>query len=198
MRVLALLLLLIATALPAAAAEEDDGAMWDAWLKANAASVAAFEDELAASGLNGVVPTRQLLRTATDWKRCGQPRFEIPPRAHWPEVKQVLRLVAELRKRKILVEFEGASGYRNPTLNRCAGGAPGSSHTRSFALDIIPTGAAGADEERLCAFWRSEGKDWHMGMSKYRSGRIHLDTSGWRSWGGDHTSRSAFCPRRGD
>jgi hypothetical protein len=199
MRLVALLFFLAAAALPAAAAvEEDDGPLWDAWLKAHAESVAAFEDDLAKSELNGVVPTRQLLRTATDWKKCEQPRFEIPPRAQWPDVKRVLRLVAELKKRKILVEFEGASGYRNPKLNRCAGGAKGSSHTRSFALDIIPRGAAGADEERLCAFWRTEGQDWDMGLSKYPSGRIHMDTSGWRTWGGDHTRRSAFCAARRD
>lgn len=189
-RTLALLLLL--AALPAAAApEEDDGPLFDAWIKTH--SVAEFEDDLAASGLNGVVPTRQLLRTATDWKRCGAERFEIPPRAQWPAVKRVLRLVAELKKRKVLEDFEGASGYRNPALNRCAGGARSSAHTRSFALDIIPRHAGGADEQRLCAFWRQEGRAWNMGLSKYPSGRIHLDVSGWRSWGADHTRATSFC-----
>ncbi len=192
-RTLALLLSL--AALPAAgAAEEDDGPLFDAWIKTH--SVADFEEELAKSELNGVVPTRQLLRTATDWKRCGAERFEIPPRAQWPEVKKVLQLVAELKKRKVLEDFEGASGYRNPALNRCAAGAPRSSHTRTFALDIIPRGDGGADEQRLCAFWRKEGQAWNMGMSKYPSGRIHLDTSGWRSWGADHTSATSFCAPR--
>ncbi len=195
MRTLALLLLL--AALPAAtASEEDDAALFDAWVKTH--SVADFEEDLAKSELNGVVPTRQLLRTATDWKRCGAERFEIPPRAQWPEVKKVLKLVAELKKRKVLEDFEGASGYRNPALNRCAAGAPRSSHTRAFALDIVPRGAGGADEQRLCDFWRKEGPAWNMGLSKYPSGRIHLDVSGWRSWGTDHTSATSFCgqPRR--
>ncbi|MBA2676311.1 D-Ala-D-Ala carboxypeptidase family metallohydrolase [Ramlibacter sp.] len=193
MRTLALLLLL--AALPAAAApEEDDAALFDAWVKTH--SVADFEEDLAKSELNGVVPTRQLLRTATDWKKCGAERFEIPPRAQWADVKKVLKLVAELKKRKVLEDFEGASGYRNPALNRCAAGAPKSSHTISFALDIVPKGAGGADEQRLCEFWRKEGQAWNMGLSKYPSGRIHLDVSGWRSWGADHTRATSFCAVR--
>ena len=32
-----------------------------------------------------------------------------------------------------------------------------------------------------------------MGMSLYPSGRVHIDTSGWRTWGADHSRGSAFC-----
>src|SRR5688572_1997299 len=70
------------------------------------ASIVEFEAELARWGLDGVVPTAELLRTATDWKKCGGPEFEIPPRAQWPEVGKVLALVAELKKRRILQDFE--------------------------------------------------------------------------------------------
>jgi hypothetical protein len=62
----------------------------------------------------------------------------------------------------------------------------------SFALDI--TAAPGTvDMERLCRFWREEGKAWQMGLSRYPSGRIHLDVSGWRTWGQDHTRNTALC-----
>ena len=176
----------------AAATPPDDAAEFERWRSVH--SIADFEQYLASWGVNGVLPTRHLLRTATDWQRCGGPRFEIPPRDHWPHVKQVLALVAELKKRRILKDVEGASAYRNPTLNACAGGAPRSSHTRSFAIDL--TGAPGQiDMEGLCSFWRVEGRWWHMGLSRYPSGRIHLDTSGWRTWGADHTGRSAVCAR---
>jgi hypothetical protein len=156
------------------------------------AGAAEFAAHLARSGVADVVPMPQLLRTATDWKRCAGPEFEVPPRERWGEVTKVLELVAELKQRGILSAFDGASGYRNPTLNRCAGGAAGSAHATSFALDLVPR-AGGVDEKALCSFWRGEGRNWNMGLSRYPSGRIHLDTTGWRTWGANHKNGSAFC-----
>lgn len=155
-------------------------------------NAAEFSAYLAKQGLAQVMPLPQLLRTATDWKRCAGPQFEVPPRERWEEVSKVLSLVAELKRQGILHAFEGASNYRNPKLNRCAGGAGGSAHTRMFAVDIVPK-ANGVDEKRLCQFWRTEGRKWNMGLSRYPSGRIHLDTMNWRTWGAGHTSKTAFC-----
>jgi hypothetical protein len=181
---------LLVLAACASASAEDDMDGFKRW--AATAPIAEFEAYLARSGLNGVVPTRQLLRTATDWKNCGGPAFEVPPREQWPEVTQVLALVSALKSRKILADFEAVSSYRNPILNACSGGAARSSHTRTFAVDILPRDGQ-LDENRLCEFWRSDGKAWEMGLSKYPSGRIHLDTSGYRTWGADHTKATSFC-----
>jgi len=185
------LALVVATSVVVPPAAEDDLAAFSEWVATH--PLGDFEKYLAQSGLNGVVPTRQLVRTASDWRKCGGPRFEIPPQEHWPEVKKVLKLVAELKHRKILVDFEAVSNYRNPVLNRCAGGAARSSHTRTFAVDIKPIDGK-VDETRLCHFWLKEGKDWNMGLSKYPSGRIHLDVSGYRTWGASHGRDSAYCP----
>jgi hypothetical protein len=38
--------------------------------------VKAFNDYLTAYGVGGVVPTWQLLRTATDWEKCGAEPYE--------------------------------------------------------------------------------------------------------------------------
>src|SRR5207253_2077303 len=56
-----------------------------------AAQVKAFNDYLASSQVSGVVPTWQLLRTATSWKDCGQQPFEVPPAEEWPHMVQTLR-----------------------------------------------------------------------------------------------------------
>jgi hypothetical protein len=176
----------------ACAAQEDDAKEFDAWLHANSNAAKALEEYLHENHLAGVLPTRQLLRTATDWRRCNAPRFEIPPRDRWPVMRQVLDLLAELKKRGIVKDVEGASAYRNPQLNACAHGAPRSAHTKSFALDITADPAQ-VDVARLCRFWRDEGKPWGMGLSRYPSGRIHLDVSGWRTWGADHTRKTSLC-----
>jgi hypothetical protein len=160
------------------------------WLRNN--SVADFESYLAEFQLAGVVPTPELLRTATDWKKCGGPEFEIPPREHWPDVRKVLSLVSELKARRILVDFEAVSNFRNAQLNACAGGARQSAHTQSFAVDIISRSGK-VDEKLLCEFWRTEGKTWEMGLARYPSGRIHLDTTRHRTWGSDHRNGTSFC-----
>jgi hypothetical protein len=169
---------------------EDDLPAFEAWVRTH--PVGDFENYLAREKLNGVVPTRQLVRTASDWRQCGGPQFEIPPRSHWPEIRKVLELVAELKHRRILDEFEAVSNYRNPVLNACAGGAPRSSHTRTFAMDLRPV-AGRIDEARLCEFWKRDGRQWNMGLSKYPSGRIHVDRSGYRIWGASHGRDTAFC-----
>ncbi|MFM7706332.1 MAG: D-Ala-D-Ala carboxypeptidase family metallohydrolase, partial [Rubrivivax sp.] len=119
--------------------------------------------------------------------------FALPPREQWAAVSSVLRLLQALQDQGVVGRsLELHSGYRNPALNTCAQGAPGSAHLRSFAIDF--TLLDGSDPtERLCAFWRTQGRAWNMGLSRYPSGRIHLDTAGYRTWGADHTGRSSVC-----
>ena len=41
----------------------------------------------------GIVPTWQLLRTASSWQRCGAQPFEVPPTTEWPHIVQTLRYI---------------------------------------------------------------------------------------------------------
>jgi uncharacterized protein YcbK (DUF882 family) len=137
-----------------------------------------------------VVPTYQLLRSASMWKDCHAEPFEVPPPADWDKVRDLLVLLRELRTREVLPGFEVVSAYRDPRLNRCAGGAPGSSHQR-FAVDIAPL--TPAEGTRLCRFWRDEGRQWNMGVSRYPTGRIHIDREGYRTWGANYKRGSSYC-----
>ena len=53
--------------------------------------VKSFNDYLVAAGVGGVAPTWQLLRTASQWQRCGAQPFEIPPTDGWPNIVAALR-----------------------------------------------------------------------------------------------------------
>ncbi len=186
---------LIATvgpALAAAAAKDDErGAdMFWRWQRDHRSEVFEFEAYLAKHKVNDVAPTYQLLRTASMWKECKAEPFQVPPAENWLESVAVLRLLQELRRVGALESFAVVSAYRDPQLNRCAGGSGGSSHMR-FAVDILPF-TPGTDE-KLCTFWRESGKTWNMGFSRYPTGRIHVDRTGWRSWGADHSKGSSFC-----
>jgi hypothetical protein len=170
---------------------ERDAVLFTIWRGSHARQVEPFEAFLVQSGVAGIVPTYQLLRSASDWKKCHADPFQVPPAALWPSVRDVLRLVRELQQRGVLPAVEVVSAYRDPRLNRCAGGAPGSAHLKSFAIDIAPL--TRADGNRLCRFWREEGRDWDMGVSRYPSGRVHIDRHGYRTWGATHKRASSYC-----
>jgi len=163
--------------------------LFSSW-RATHPEVEAFEEFMVHEQVAAVVPTYQLLRSASMWKECHAQPFEVPPATEWPRVRDLLVLLRELRQRGVLDEFEVVSAYRDPKLNRCAGGAPGSSHQR-FAVDIAPLPQA--EGARLCRFWRDEGRSWDMGVSRYPSGRVHIDRTGYRTWGASHKRASSYC-----
>lgn len=174
----------------ARAEEERGAAMFLEWRMRHARQVAAFEIFLEREKMAGVVPLHQLLRSASMWRECRAQPFQVPPPANWDQVRDVLALLQELQRRQLIGRFEVVSAYRDAALNRCAGGAPASSHVR-FAVDLLPL--EGTDAAALCAFWRREGSRWDMGLSRYPSGRIHIDRGGYRSWGATHGRGSSFC-----
>ena len=172
-------------------ADDDRGLpLYQQWLPAHVAEVTAFEAFLAQQKVADVVPTYQLLRSASMWRECKASPFQLPPPAQWPLARDVLALLQELRRTGVLGPFAVASAYRGPALNRCAHGSRHSSHMR-FAVDIVPLGPT--DDQKLCRFWRTQGRAWNMGLSRYPSGRIHIDRTGWRTWGEDYTLRTSYC-----
>jgi len=185
-------LLLLFGALGASAQEARDVTSFDIWKKQNAVAVSKFEAHLESLELNAIVELHQLLRSASSWKTCNSEPYAIPPVAQWESVTSVLRLLKEITDKKILGPFVVHSAYRSPKLNKCAGGAPRSAHVRSFAVDLSPMSAEDPTA-KLCSFWRKRGRAWGMGFSRYPSGRFHIDTSGYRTWGSDHTARSSVC-----
>ena len=170
-------------------ADERDVYMFAQW--AGDHETRAFRQMLVDARLYGVVPIYQLLRSASDWRLCSAQPFAVAPAAQWPAVRSTLQLLKTLGDQGILKRYEVVSTYRDPRLNRCAGGAVGSAHTRAFAVDVLLP--PWADPNPLCQFWQTQGKGWNMGLGRYPSGRIHIDTAGYRTWGGDFSARSSFC-----
>jgi len=165
-------------------------AMFNIWAEQNKTVVEEFKTFLTIEDLNQVYPIYQLARTASDWKVCGGSPFELPPKRLWPRAKSTLSLVKLLIEEKVLEGGEVVSAYRRPSLNICAGGSKKSAHTAAFALDI--KGIDGSARS-LCQFFRTRGAKFNMGLSRYPSGRIHLDANGYRTWGSDFTSKTSFC-----
>jgi hypothetical protein len=77
-------------------------------------------------------------------------------------------------------------------MNTCAGGSARSKHLENRAIDFdLPK--RGDNVERLCAFWREHGQALNMGLGFYTATAIHVDTAGYRTWGGDYTWRTSLC-----
>lgn len=154
----------------------------------NSASVTSFHNYLQTYGVSGVVPTWQLLRTASDWQRCGADPFEVPPTSEWPNLVWTLRYVRD-QVVPTVGPVEVVSGYRNPTLNQCAGGARESVHQHFSALDLVPLRPTTRDDliRRLCTVHAATGPTYAVGLGFYTKLRFHVDSWRFRTWGrNDH------------
>ena len=148
--------------------------------------VKSFNDYLVAQGVGGVVPTWQLLRTASDWFKCGDNAFEMPPAAEWPKLANSLRFVRDVVIPTV-GPVEAVSVYRNPTLNSCAGGAPESAHKHYSAIDLVPLRPTTREGlmRTLCTAHGYRGPDYGVGLGFYAFLRFHVDTTKYRRWNMD-------------
>lgn len=166
-----------------------------AWLSRgnNRAEVGAFETFLRTQRVAGVIATPELLRTATSWRQCGAP-FQVPPTLVWPRIVPTLRFIRD-RIEPLVGQVEAISGYRNPKLNACAGGAKGSAHRGYWGLDLVPRTGIPQRElvRRLCRLHATRGAAARFGLGFYGGTRFHVDTLRFRRWGSDHKGSSSPC-----
>jgi hypothetical protein len=159
-----------------------------------AAQVKQLNDYLVTYQVGGIVPTWELLRTATAWKECGGEPFEIPPTSEWPHIVQTLRYIHDY----VIPEVgpvEPVSGYRNPSLNQCAGGAPESAHKHYSAIDLVPLTPTTREQlmRTLCAGHSEHGEPYSAGLGFYAYLRFHIDSTKFRRWNMD-PAVAAECP----
>ena len=166
---------------------------WFMAAAAHRAGVTGFNNYLITYNVGGVVPTWQLLRTASSWLRCGAEPFEVPPLAEWPNIVQTLRYINDYVVPAV-GPVEAVSAYRNPHLNGCAGGAPESAHKHYSAIDMVPLRPITrvALIQTLCAVHARRGLPYGVGLGFYAFLRFHVDTTKYRRWGAD--SGSSTCP----
>lgn len=209
MRWLLALCLLVRAASAAAQELPDEGqseAAYHAWLDSEPGlrgEILSFEAWQEAAGVRGVIPTWQLVRTASMWRECNGPPFEVPPFRLWPGMTDTLRAIRDAVKPAV-GEVEAVSGYRNPALNECARGASRSAHLDFFALDLVPRAsiARGDLMRRLCAMHARVGQRHDIGLGFYAFTRFHIDTRSFRRWGSagprGNESPCAVIERGGD
>jgi hypothetical protein len=159
-----------------------------------AAQVKQFNEYLAGAQVAGIVPTWQLFRTATSWESCGAQPFEIPPTSEWPHIIQTLRYIHDYVIPAV-GPVEPVSGYRNPSLNACAGGAPESAHKHYSAVDLVPLRPIAREDlmRTLCGTHSQHGAAYGTGLGFYAYLRFHIDSTKFRRWNMD-PAVAAECP----
>jgi hypothetical protein len=136
----------------------------------------------------------QLLQRGRRWRQCGGQAFAVPTRAQWDAMVPTLALVRELRARALIPGDRVVSAWRDAAFNSCEGGSRGSRHLGNQAVDI-EFDADAASTRRLCAYWRRHGARAGFGLGFYTATKIHVDTTGFRTWGFDHHRRSSLCAK---
>jgi hypothetical protein len=201
-------LLLLAPAAPSPAQELPEGqsaADYQTWLDAQPGrrgQVLSFEAWQQAAGAAHILPTYEVIRTASMWRECGGQPFEIAPPNLWPGMAATLKFIRD-HVVPALGPVEAVSGYRDPALNACAHGSPGSAHKSYFALDLVPVHPLDRHElfRRLCAMHARYGRAARVGLGFYAYQRFHIDTNGFRRWGAagpDHNESPCALIERGE
>ena len=157
--------------------------------------VKSFNDYLTQYGVGGVAPTWQLLRTATDWQKCGDQPFEVPPTTAWPNIVAALRFVGAFIE-PVIGPVEPVSVYRNPYLNTCAKGARTSTHLTAGAVDMVPLRPISREAlmVALCRIQLDKGSWNAIGLGFYKGLRFHIDSKKAREWGTAGARGGYGCP----
>ena len=154
-----------------------------------------FKSYLEAAGVEDVVPTWQMVRTASDWRDCNGPRFEVAPMGEWTHIAETLQFV-KAHVEPVIGKVEVLSGFRNEQLNQCAGGAKASAHRHFYALDLTP---ANHDLTRagmigsICKIHEFRGREYDVGLGFYSGKRFHVDSKGFRRWGANGKGATSPC-----
>jgi hypothetical protein len=198
---LALAALSATFAAPAAATTLPEGqtkADYLAWLAKDPgarAEVLSFKSYLDAAGVEEVLPTWQLVRTASKWRECSGPRFEVAPMGEWTHIAETLKFV-QAHVEPVIGDVEAVSGFRNEELNQCSGGAKASAHRHFFALDLVPANdglSRTAMIRSICRIHDFRGEDYGIGLGFYAGNRFHVDSKGFRRWGADGKGATSPC-----
>jgi len=175
---------------------------FDSWLNevpSRRADVRDFESFLAAHGVSGVLPTREILRNDTSWAGCHMDApYSLAQRAYWPHIVDTLRYIHdEIIPTVGPVEVE--SGYRDHALNACSGGAARSAHAQFYALDLVPVRPVARSVliAEVCANHARYGAAYHIGLGFYDETRFHIDSRSFRRWGSNYHAGTSPCVHAG-
>ncbi|HEV2746625.1 MAG TPA: D-Ala-D-Ala carboxypeptidase family metallohydrolase [Allosphingosinicella sp.] len=179
---------------PAQGQAHADYLAWLARSPAARAQVLGFKQFLAMEKVEDVLPTWQLLRTASMWRECDGPRFEVAPFTEWQHIAATLRFI-DHHVEPVVGPVEALSGFRNAELNQCSGGAKESAHRRFYALDLTPRRAIDRDRmiRSICAIHGFRGPGYGIGLGFYSGRRFHIDSKGFRKWGSDGKGATSPC-----
>jgi hypothetical protein len=118
----------------------------------------------------------------------------VPPPEQWAHLVQTLRYIHD-QVVPAIGPVEPVSGYRNPNLNVCAGGAPESAHKLGSALDLVPLKPTDRVTlmRSLCGTHSEHGAQYNAGLGFYAYLRFHVDSMKYRRWNMD-PAVAAECP----
>ena len=149
-------------------------------------------------GVGGIVPTWQMLRTATSWQRCGAAAVRGPAdRASGRNIVQTLRYIRDYVVPRS-ARSRPVSAYRNPVAQLLRRRRAGKRAQALFRRSTWCRCGRPRREElmrKLCAVHARRGTDYRVGLGFYAFLRFHVDTTKYRRWGADPDVRELPADR---
>lgn len=134
-------------------------------------------------------------------KDCLYEPFALPPEKLWANIIPPLKLLEHLSNTQVITPYHVSSTYRDPAANLCIRGAKASKHLSNTAIDFQLEDSSASNmrmvEQRLCRYWKQQGRRQEMGLGIYGRGRFHIDVQGYRTWGKDYKRVSSACVQPG-
>jgi hypothetical protein len=163
------------------------------WRDKHAAEVEAFEEFLVRRAVAQVVPTLPAAAQRVHVEGVPRRPFRVAAAQEWDKVRDLLLPAARAARAAGAARFRSGFGVPRPSpepLRRRRARQLAQCTSRWTSRRCSRRWGA-----RLCEFWREEGESWNMGVSRYPTGRIHIDRNGYRTWGASHKRGSSYCLR---
>nr|WP_174505231.1 hypothetical protein [Acinetobacter sp. Marseille-Q1620] len=133
-------------------------------------------------------------------KNCEKYQFNIPPKEYWKNIIGTLQMVEKLQENGLFEQYRIISSYHPDLESACFSHSPISPHMHNQSIDIQvldenhqPYMNKTLIMNKMCLFWRKEGRELRMGLGIYDQDIFHIDTLGHRTWGTGHSLQRSPC-----
>ena len=150
--------------------------------------------------ISELTTNRYILEKTNRLNSCRDYAHEVPSKEQYKNIVKTIKLVSYLKTNGVISDYTILSSYRSHKGNVCTGGAKNSKHLNNAAIDFTVPEKDIHAVKKMCAFWKTYGKQHNMGLGTYTVKHLnknitifHVDVEQYRTWGSNYKSNTSLC-----